>query len=175
MASDLSALFSGPASSLREPCSVGLVCVKQLWRVGDGCSWWGGGSSERRVRWKKPSPCPLPSPAASLQPHAPWKNDDLTSLKPCHLSPTDSLKRVLLPEQSRIPEATGGMEIRLNFQKEKSFCPCQANADYEKEKGGREFPLSLGTSRVRITATMDLNMFSLRECHAIVPSPALAT
>lgn len=61
----------------------------------------------------------FPPQPSCLRPHAPWKNDDLTSLKPCHLSPTDSLKRVLSPSRMGFQRPPGAQKSQTELSERK--------------------------------------------------------
>lgn len=160
MASDLGTLSSGPASGLREPCSTGFVWSSSR-GLGTGCS--GVGESERRVRWKTTPVFPPPAQQLACS-SVPWKNDDLTSLKPCHLSPTDSLKRV--PCLSRMGFQS---PLFLKVSERKIFLLLLSKCWLWKWRGSWKFPPSLGSSGVHITATVGLRRSSPRECLAVRP------
>lgn len=114
----------------------------------------------------------LPPHPSCLWPHAPRRNDDMTSLQPCHLSPRDSLKRTLSPEHNGIPEATGARKSQTELSERKISCLCQANADSAKEGGGGTMPPSSAVLGM-CGRCHGFNMFSPRKRVPAGPSPPL--
>lgn len=55
--------------------------------------------------------------------HAPWKNDDLTSLTPCHFFPSWQFEKSTFSKQNGIPEASGARKSRTELSERKILLP----------------------------------------------------